>query len=102
MRLGLTLDLSGAHPSLDMARVLEAERLGFDQVWTGESYGTDAVTPAAWVLARTTRIKAGTGPGRATKVARNHHCSILGRRQILLPETEALQPIQHKVMSGLR
>lgn len=61
MRLGITLDLSGAHPKLDMDRVQEAERLGFDQVWTGESYSTDAVTPATWVLAHTTRIKAGTG-----------------------------------------
>ena len=33
----------------------------FRQVWTGESYSTDAVSPAAWILARTTNIKAGTG-----------------------------------------
>ena len=38
----------------------EAERLGFDAVWAGEAYGTDAVSPVAWVLARTSRIKAGT------------------------------------------
>jgi F420-dependent oxidoreductase-like protein len=43
-----------------MDLVLEAERLGFDAVWAGEAYGTDAVSPIAWVLARTTRIKAGT------------------------------------------
>jgi F420-dependent oxidoreductase-like protein len=61
MQLGITIDLSGARPRLDMDRVLEAERLGFAQVWTGEAYGTDAVTPVAWILARTTRIKAGTG-----------------------------------------
>jgi len=61
MQLGITIDLSGAHPKLDMERVLEAERLGFSEVWTGEAYGTDAVTPVAWILARTTRIKAGTG-----------------------------------------
>jgi len=61
MQLGITVDLSGAQPRLDMDRVLEAERLGFAQVWTGEAYGTDAVTPVAWILARTTRIKAGTG-----------------------------------------
>src|SRR5262249_45560171 len=30
-------------------------------VWSGEAYGTDAVTPVAWILARTTRIRAGTG-----------------------------------------
>ena len=61
MQLGITADMSGAQPTLDMERVLEAERLGFAEVWTGEAYGTDAVTPVAWILARTTRIKAGTG-----------------------------------------
>ena len=58
MRLGITLSLNAA---LDMELVLEAERLGYSAVWCGESYGTDAVSPVAWVLARTTRIKAGTG-----------------------------------------
>ena len=31
MRLGLTLDMSGPHPRLDLEKVLEAERLGFSQ-----------------------------------------------------------------------
>jgi F420-dependent oxidoreductase-like protein len=61
VQLGITVDMSGPAPKLDMERVLEAERLGFAQVWTGEAYGTDAVTPVAWILARTTKIKAGTG-----------------------------------------
>ena len=61
MQLGITVDMSGPTPKLDMERVLEAERLGFAQVWTGEAYGTDAVTPVTWILARTTKIKAGTG-----------------------------------------
>ncbi|HVB68978.1 MAG TPA: LLM class flavin-dependent oxidoreductase, partial [Acetobacteraceae bacterium] len=61
MQLGITLKLAGAAPQPNMETVLEAERLGFSQVWTGESYSTDAVSPVAWVLARTTRIKAGTG-----------------------------------------
>jgi F420-dependent oxidoreductase-like protein len=61
MQLGMTLKMGGAHPSVDMDTVLEAERLGFSQVWAGEAYSTDAVSPIAWVLARTTRIKAGTG-----------------------------------------
>jgi F420-dependent oxidoreductase-like protein len=61
MQLGITVDMSGPAPKLDMERVLEAERLGFSQVWTGEAYGTDAVTPVTWILSRTTRIKAGTG-----------------------------------------
>jgi F420-dependent oxidoreductase-like protein len=62
MRLGITIGMiRDATPQLEMDLVLEAERLGYDAVWCGESYGTDAVTPIAWVLARTTRIKAGTG-----------------------------------------
>jgi F420-dependent oxidoreductase-like protein len=61
MQLGMTLKMGGARPSIDIETVLEAERLGFSQVWSGESYSTDAVSPVAWVLARTTRIKAGTG-----------------------------------------
>ncbi len=62
MKLGITIGMiRDARPRLEMDLVLEAERLGFSAVWCGESYGTDAVTPIAWVLARTTRIKAGTG-----------------------------------------
>jgi F420-dependent oxidoreductase-like protein len=60
MKLGIQLVRSGAHPDLPLDLVLEAERLGFDSIWSSESWGSDAVTPSAWVLARTTRIKAGT------------------------------------------
>ena len=61
MRLALNLSYSGATLDLDMARILEAERLGYDSVWTAEAYGSDAVTPAAWIAARTQRIHVGTG-----------------------------------------
>src|SRR6266851_7588820 len=60
MKLGIVLPYSSADMSLPIDRVLEAERLGFDSVWSSEAYGSDAVSPAAWVLARTTRIKVGT------------------------------------------
>jgi len=59
MRLGMLLRYHGHDLALD--EVLEAERLGYTSVWSGEAYGTDAVTPTAWILARTTRIKAGVG-----------------------------------------
>ena len=59
MRLGIVLGYTGGN-ALNMELVEEAERLGFDSVWTSEAYGTDAVSPAAWVLARTSRIKVGT------------------------------------------
>ena len=61
MKLATTIKFLPGHAGIDMDHVLEAERLGFDAVWAGEAWGTDAVSPVAWVLARTTRIKAGTG-----------------------------------------
>jgi len=61
MRLGLLMRYEGEAGGPNMDLVLEAERLGFHSVWSGESYGTDSVTPVAWVLARTSKIKAGTG-----------------------------------------
>src|SRR5262249_51650828 len=61
MRLGILLRYAGEAGGPSMEHVLEAERLGYTSVWTGESYGIDAVSPIAWVLAKTTKIKAGTG-----------------------------------------
>jgi len=43
-----------------MSLVLEAERLGFDSVWSAEAYGSDAVSLIAWAAARTERIGVGT------------------------------------------
>jgi F420-dependent oxidoreductase-like protein len=57
MKLGLLCGAAG--PRLNMDLILEAERLGFDSVWTGEAYGADAVTPLAWIGARTSKIKLG-------------------------------------------
>ena len=61
MRLGLILGYSGARFGIDMDLIHHAETLGFSSVWTAEAYGSDAVTPAAWILAQTSRIKVGTG-----------------------------------------
>src|SRR3954469_2090931 len=61
MRLGLTSGYSGSSMSLDMDLILAAERLGFHAVWTTEAYGSGAVTPLAWIGARTTRIGLGSG-----------------------------------------
>lgn len=41
--------------------VQEAERLGVDTVWTAEAWGQDAVTPLAYLAAKTERIRLGTG-----------------------------------------
>jgi len=59
MKLAITIRVSPDH-GVDMDLVWEAERLGYNAVWAGEAYGTDAVTPVAWVLAQTKKIKAGT------------------------------------------
>ena len=73
MRLGLQLSLAGPDFSIDVGLIREAEALGFDSVWTGEAYGSDSVTPITWVLANTSRIKAGTAimqmPGRTPAMA---------------------------------
>jgi F420-dependent oxidoreductase-like protein len=59
MKLAITLRVS-PDSGVDMETVWEAERLGYEAVWCGEAYGTDAVTPVAWVLAQSKKIKAGT------------------------------------------
>ena len=40
---------------------IEAERMGVDFVWSAESWGHDAVTPLAYLAAKTSRIKLGAG-----------------------------------------
>jgi F420-dependent oxidoreductase-like protein len=39
----------------------EAERLGYDAVFTAEAWGSDVFTPLAWIGAHTRRIRLGTG-----------------------------------------
>jgi len=60
LKLGLIAGYSGATLSVPMDPILEAERLGFDSVWTAEAYGSDAVTPLAFIAAKTSTIKLGT------------------------------------------
>jgi F420-dependent oxidoreductase-like protein len=54
------LQLGYDDPVAAVALAEEAERLGFDCVWTSEAWGADAVTPLAWIAARTERIGLGT------------------------------------------
>src|SRR5678815_1708254 len=69
MRLGLMTGYSGSQVSIDIGMIKEAEQLGYDSVWSAEAWGSDAVTPLAWIAAQTQKIKLGTGimqlPGRS-------------------------------------
>ncbi len=58
MRLGLHLGYDD--PVLWAGLAEEAERCGFHSVWTSEAYGSDAVSPLAWIGSRTTNVRLGT------------------------------------------
>jgi F420-dependent oxidoreductase-like protein len=71
MKLGVHIGYWGLGLTSEdqLAIVQEAERLGYDSVWTAEAYGSDAATILAWLAGRTTTIKLGSGifqmPGRS-------------------------------------
>ena len=61
MRVAVTAGYWGAGPPPGAADLFDAaERLGIDQVWTAEAYGSDAWTPLAWYGSRTSRVQLGT------------------------------------------
>ncbi|MEC8148366.1 MAG: LLM class F420-dependent oxidoreductase [Pseudomonadota bacterium] len=60
MKLGVMLGYSGSRASAPTELVVAAEHMGYSSAWTAEAWGSDAVTPAAWILAKTKTIKAGT------------------------------------------
>ncbi|HSG89817.1 MAG TPA: LLM class F420-dependent oxidoreductase [Pseudomonadales bacterium] len=62
LKLGLQLGYWGAQPPKGFVELVqEAERLGFDSVWSAEAYGSDAITPLAYLAAQTSKIRLGTG-----------------------------------------
>src|SRR6202011_3512478 len=61
LKLGLNTGYwAGGPPPGASEAVAEAERLGFDSIWTAEAYGSDCLTPLAWWGASTERLKLGT------------------------------------------
>jgi F420-dependent oxidoreductase-like protein len=60
MKLGLNIGYFGTAIADDFTLISTAEELGFDSIWTAEAYGADALTPLAWVAAKTERIKIGS------------------------------------------
>lgn len=63
MRLGYSLAYwggAGLTPAQHVELVREAERLGYDSVWSAETYGTDPASLMAWLAGQTSRIGLGT------------------------------------------
>lgn len=71
MKLGVHIGYWGLGlSSQDQLEIVqEAERLGYDSVWTAEAYGSDAATVLAWLAGQTSKIRLGSGifqmPGRS-------------------------------------
>ena len=61
LKLGLNTGYwAGGPPPGVEDSIAEAERLGYDSIWTAEAYGSDCLTPLAWWGAKTERLKLGT------------------------------------------
>ncbi|MEM9622259.1 MAG: LLM class flavin-dependent oxidoreductase, partial [Pseudomonadota bacterium] len=62
MKLGIQMGYWGAGPNPQMVAVAqEAEKLGYDALFTAETWGSDCFTPLSWIGAHTERIRLGTG-----------------------------------------
>jgi F420-dependent oxidoreductase-like protein len=62
LKLGLNTGYwaAGPPPPSALESVQEAERLGFDSVWTSEAYGCDVLSPLAWWGSHTEKVRLGT------------------------------------------
>lgn len=62
LKLGLNTGFwaSSAPAPATLEAILEAERLGFDSIWTSEAYGCDVLTPLAWWGSQTRDVRLGT------------------------------------------
>jgi F420-dependent oxidoreductase-like protein len=107
---------SGAQVAIDMNRIRLAEECGYHSLWTAEAWGSDAVSPLAWIAAQTKTIKLGTAimqlPGRSpantamTAMTMDH---LSGERFILGLGTSGPQVVEgwhgvpwHKPLTWLR
>jgi F420-dependent oxidoreductase-like protein len=61
VRIGIHVGHWEGRPNDVAGLAVEAERVGFDSVWTSETWGSDAAILAAWIASRTERIGVGTG-----------------------------------------
>ena len=61
MKLGMAVEYAGRGVTVPIERIRRLEALGYDSVWTAEAYGSDAITPLAFIAAHTKKIRLGTG-----------------------------------------
>ena len=62
LKLGIQIGYWGAQPPENIVELAqEAEKLGYDAIWSAESWGSDVFTPLTWIGAHTSKIKLGTG-----------------------------------------
>ena len=61
LRWGLTLPFAGVPLAAHEPLVRRAEAAGYDDLWTGETNGSDGFTPLALAAAWTERMRLGTG-----------------------------------------
>jgi F420-dependent oxidoreductase-like protein len=61
LKLGLNLGYwaKGPPPGVEET-IAEAEKLGYESIWTAEAYGSDCLTPLAWWGAKTSKISLGS------------------------------------------
>ena len=61
MKLAIDLGFPDVQWEPHITYAVEAERIGVDFAWSPEAWGYDAVTPLAYLAAKTSRIRLGTG-----------------------------------------
>ena len=62
LKIGLQMGYWGAAPNPKMVDIAqEAERLGYDAVFTAEAWGSDVFTPLASIGPHPEKIRLGTG-----------------------------------------
>lgn len=61
LKLGISLDYAQPQLQIPKDKIALADRLGYDSVWSAEAYGSDALTPLAYIASFTENLRLGTG-----------------------------------------
>lgn len=60
LALGIAIDWGKPRIAVDIPLLQRAEQLGYHSVWAAEAYGSDALTPLAYIAGHTQHLKLGT------------------------------------------